>query len=229
MGFLALENRGFLAPDKVGLGIAAGHEAIAFALTKHCREIHAIDLYGDTSFAGSEANREILSNPRKFWSFEFDPTKIKFRHMDARKLEYADNTFDFAFSFSSIEHFGRDQGVRKSMEEAYRVLKPGGLYVLSVDWIFRESFPHLPRSMRWREAGEFLTSREVKKILIESTPFVLKDQVFFETDPVDNLFDVLTKTMVRGTLYPHIHLQFRKWLLRKYYFTSLFMAFHKPE
>jgi ubiquinone/menaquinone biosynthesis C-methylase UbiE len=45
--------------------------------------------------------------------------------MDGIRLEFPSETFDIAFSFSSIEHFGGEthEGALKSLKEMKRVLK----------------------------------------------------------------------------------------------------------
>jgi SAM-dependent methyltransferase len=43
--------------------------------------------------------------------------------MDARHLQFADGTFDLAFSYNSFEHFEQPDEV---LQEAIRVLRPGG-------------------------------------------------------------------------------------------------------
>lgn len=44
------------------------------------------------------------------------------------KLPYQDNTFDVVTCIQSFHHYPKPE---KAMTEAYRVLKPGGLYILS--------------------------------------------------------------------------------------------------
>ena len=60
--------------------------------------------------------------------------------MDGTKLEFPSETFDIAFSFSSIEHFGgKDHsGALRSMKEIERVLKPGGIAVIATEYIIND-------------------------------------------------------------------------------------------
>jgi len=46
--------------------------------------------------------------------------------MDARRLDFADESFDVGFSLSSFEHFGGPQDVLAAARELGRVLRPGG-------------------------------------------------------------------------------------------------------
>ena len=62
-----------------------------------------------------------------------------------RKLPYEDNTFDFVYSKSVIEHFYYPE---KLAAEMYRVLRPGGLLIaLTPDWekvyqVFFKDYTH---------------------------------------------------------------------------------------
>ncbi|MEI9956305.1 MAG: class I SAM-dependent methyltransferase [Ferruginibacter sp.] len=47
---------------------------------------------------------------------------------EANKIPLADNTFDTVFSTQTIEHVADHQGV---INEAYRLLKPGGAIIVS--------------------------------------------------------------------------------------------------
>jgi ubiquinone/menaquinone biosynthesis C-methylase UbiE len=60
--------------------------------------------------------------------------------MDATKLEFPSETFDIAFSFSSIEHFGgkNHSGALKGLREIERVLKPGGIAVITTEYILND-------------------------------------------------------------------------------------------
>ena len=65
----------------------------------------------------------------------FDLNTLDCRLMNAAKMEFADNTFDFAYSTWVFEHV---DNVSESLKEVNRVLKPGGLA-----WIGIHLFPSL--------------------------------------------------------------------------------------
>ncbi len=54
--------------------------------------------------------------------------------MDAKQLDFEDDSFDAIFSSSSIEHFGDFPDVRRSVEEMFRVLRPGGVLALATEF-----------------------------------------------------------------------------------------------
>jgi len=57
---------------------------------------------------------------------------IQFGLQDARTLDFADAQFDVAYSMSVLEHIEGEGGDAKAITELLRVLKPGGLLLLSV-------------------------------------------------------------------------------------------------
>jgi ubiquinone/menaquinone biosynthesis C-methylase UbiE len=66
-------------------------------------------------------------------SLNFDnDLKIKLCDIEKEKLPFSNDTFDVVFSKSFIEHLSKPE---KYLEEAFRVLKPGGLLLTLVpDW-----------------------------------------------------------------------------------------------
>ena len=58
--------------------------------------------------------------------------KISFSLQDARALQFPDNEFDIVYSMSVIEHIEGEKGDSRAVLELQRVLRPGGLLVLSV-------------------------------------------------------------------------------------------------
>lgn len=55
-----------------------------------------------------------------------------FEQQDARSLSYPDEQFDLVYSMSVIEHINGDKQDSRAVWEMWRVLKPGGLLILSV-------------------------------------------------------------------------------------------------
>jgi SAM-dependent methyltransferase len=69
------------------------------------------------------------------------PGKVQSEVQDGRRLSYADATFDAAYSVSVLEHIP-DRGDTTAMEELVRVVRPGGLAVVTTpyDTAYRETF-----------------------------------------------------------------------------------------
>jgi len=57
---------------------------------------------------------------------------VHFATQDARSLDYEDAAFDIVYSMSVVEHVEGDRGDSRSIQEMVRVLRPGGLLLLSV-------------------------------------------------------------------------------------------------
>src|SRR3546814_19579580 len=75
----------------------------------------------------------MLTEPGSAWEGEWNPRRLVVQHMDALDLRYEDDSFDAIFSSSSIEHFGTHADVARSIRQAHRVLKPGGVLSLSTE------------------------------------------------------------------------------------------------
>ena len=134
--FDLLADIGALRPDSVGLGIASGREKVLFAIANACSHLTVTDLYsGTTSWKSArteDPSRFVLANAPP----GFDARRITVRNMDARRLDFPDASFDFAYSVSSFEHFGMDPDFLDHLREVRRVLKPGGAYVLTTEMRF---------------------------------------------------------------------------------------------
>lgn len=64
----------------------------------------------------------------------------QFQVADALNLPFADDSFDFVWSLESGEHMPDKV---KFMRECYRVLQPGGTFMMAT-WCHRPTFPHAP-------------------------------------------------------------------------------------
>jgi SAM-dependent methyltransferase len=127
VGVAALERGGVLHEDAVGLSVAAGHEAVLYYLTNRCRWLFATDLYGANEFEARESSGAMLVDPDLFAPYPYRRRRLTVAYMDALDLRFEDETFDFAVSFGSIEHFGGPAEAGRALAEMARVVRPGGV------------------------------------------------------------------------------------------------------
>jgi len=140
MGIIAMKRFNKLNDKCTAIGIGTGIEPIPFYLANKVKHVYATDLYGKTKGWNKEAPHTFLDNPKKYAPFPYKEDALTVLRMDGTKLEFPSETFDIAFSFSSIEHFGgKDHsGSLKSMKEIERVLKPGGIAVIATEYIIND-------------------------------------------------------------------------------------------
>ncbi len=141
----ALRDFGALREDAEILGVGAGTENTIFWLTRHVRRVFATDLYlTEDSWSQSDSGAGMLHAPERETALDWNPRRLVVQHMDALDLRYEDDSFDGIFSSGSIEHFGGLDNIRKSVEEMYRVVKPGGVVALATEFRLAGPSPGLP-------------------------------------------------------------------------------------
>ena len=123
---LFLEETGRMNESTEALAVGAGDERIVFWLANRLRRVVATDIYGEGDFAGREARGSMLDDPAAHAPFPYREDRLEVRWMDARRLEFPDESFDVVFSLSSFEHFGGAADVAAASREMGRVLRPGG-------------------------------------------------------------------------------------------------------
>lgn len=121
-----------LAPGATALGIGCGHEELMYFLANRIRHVTATDLYEGT-WIGGESDADVLQHPAKYAPFKYREDHLEVRRMDGLALDAPEATFDFAFCLSSIEHFGGLADKLRALQEMFRVLKPGGVAVLTTE------------------------------------------------------------------------------------------------
>jgi SAM-dependent methyltransferase len=222
----AAEHYGYLGGEKLALGIGSGFEPPMYALANRMRMTVATDLYGKTVFAKHEATEAMLVDPSSKCDFAYDQRGLLVASMDACDIPFADASFDFLFSCSSLEHFGRNDRIALAMQEAYRVLRPGGAYALSVDYAFeivgRDA--RKPRDKRKGPMSEFFSAADVNELVVGSTPFELREPIAFDVDhdSMTNVFDLKTQEPDTGDYLPHMWLRWGE-----SHVTSLFFVLFK--
>jgi len=74
---------------------------------------------------GIDISKSAIENCVAFKNDYVSYKNLEFNVEDIRKLRYDDNSISYYLSFGVIEHFR--EGPKKALDEAYRVLKPGGM------------------------------------------------------------------------------------------------------
>jgi SAM-dependent methyltransferase len=145
--------------------------------------------------------------------------------MNGTKLEFPSESFDIAFSFSSIEHFGgrNHSGALKSLKEMERVLKPGGVAVVATEYIINNKEHHEffnERTIYCDLISKVKALRLVEPLDLDITPRTLDTALDFFT--IDMNWDRLDIDFKRQ--HPLILLRVRNIL-----FTSIMLVFQKTK
>lgn len=182
-----LRELGMLQAHHRAIGIGAGRECVIFYLADHIAHVTATDLYGDAGWSsegGKEADLELLERGKKFTPASVDFSKISFENRDGTALGYPDNSFEFAWSLSSIEHFGGHHAALQALLEMGRVVKPGGIIAVATELLLLEEHGH----------PEFFTRSQILEELIApaSSTMTLVSDVNFDTLTYEYLVDSVT-------------------------------------
>jgi SAM-dependent methyltransferase len=141
MSVVAMCRLGKLNKNNTALGVGCGKEVILFYLANKLNHVYATDLYTGNEDWKSFAPADFPDNPKKYAPFPYKEEALTVLRMDGtKKLEFASDSFDIAFSFSSIEHFGgRDHsGALRALREIERVLKPEGIATITTEYIIND-------------------------------------------------------------------------------------------
>jgi SAM-dependent methyltransferase len=212
-GIYALQHLGLLHDDTTAIGIGAGIESILFYLANQIKMVYATDIYGEGDFAGDTAQAGMLTDPARYATIPYRKDHLTVMHMNGLHLEFPDNFFDFAFSFSSIEHFGGHAAAAQSVREMARVIRPGGSVILTSEVILN-GHPH----------EEFFLPQEIQEYLINGTGLEPIEEIDY-TISAQTLENALDQA-VPGyeTQLPHIVLKHHS-----IYFTSFCLVLQKPK
>jgi SAM-dependent methyltransferase len=162
----------------MALGVGAGVEATMYYLTRYM-DVVATDLYNDAGIWQQEwCKPDMMHNPERYApspDYVWNPLRLVMQHVDGRKLPYPDNTFDVVFSASSIEHFGSLEDIARAASEIGRVLKVGGMAVLSTELCLN---PHaIHSSIRLSPATKFFTRSEIIEYIVAPSGLALVDEL----------------------------------------------------
>ena len=233
---LFLEDSGVLGEETRILSVGAGHEAVLFWLANRVAKVVATDIYGEGTFSAGEADRTMLGDPASFAPYPYRESHLEVLHMDAKQLDFEDDSFDAVFSLSSIEHFGSWADIRRSAQEMGRVLRPGGAAFIATECFVGRSLlaPRAVQEAAARAGWEirvFTPSTLVSEIVEPSGLELMQSVDGSRPESGGNTFELhgggrITSTT--GADYPHIAVRVERFGLHTQSWTSVGLALSKP-
>lgn len=165
----ALESERMLDGTRTGLSMGGGRERVLYAVARRVRRLVVTDLYApEGSWEEARAEDPDLFI-RENKPFPVEDSRLRALRMDMRRLDFPDESFDFCYSSCAIEHIGAREDFLRHLSEAYRVLRPGGIYALTTEFHFGlEVIAH---------PGNFLFSADYLRDLLADSPFT-PEEVF---------------------------------------------------
>lgn len=160
LAITGLEQLGVVTENAQALAIGAGSEPPIYYYANKITRMVATDLYDNPDHEGRPA---ILENPAAFAPFPYRENHLEVLSMPGDALAFPDESFDFAFCLSSIEHFGSREAQRRSIVETARVLKPGGIYCCITELILTRGHTH----------QEYFTFEEIEDMFFNEDRFEL--------------------------------------------------------
>jgi SAM-dependent methyltransferase len=214
---LFFEDWGLLREDVEILSVGAGHETVLFWLANRVAKVVATDIYGEGAFGEQEADRTMLTDPASFSPYPYREQHLEVRHMDARELDFPDDSFDAVFSLSSIEHFGSWGDIRRSAREIGRVLRSGGAAFIATECFLGRSLV----SRFVQEAGSRATGGRMFGAMRVFRPTTLVSEIVepsglqlvqpldttLSPEAVENVIELQSDnriTSTSGSAYPHV-------------------------
>lgn len=243
---LFLDETGHLDDRSEALAIGAGDERMVFWLANRMGRVVATDIYGVGGFAEREAEASMLDDPAAHAPFPYREDRLEVHWMDARQLNFPDETFDAVFSLSSIEHFGSPRDIAQSAREMARVLRPEGhAFVVTECFVHRDAFNAAPvdfavraltlgrkrriaTTRRRAVVSEVFTPRELMKRVVAPSGLELMQPLDLSLSP--ETWENLTTSLPGGGLEPASGQFYPHLLLRsdRSVFTSACLPLRKP-
>ena len=197
----ALDQLGAITPTAEILGIGAAKEETISLLSPHVKRVFATDIYLDKGAWTDWHGQELMIDASRFMAVPFNRRRVVWQHVDGRSLPYEDNSFDAIFSSSSFEHFGSENDIRQAISEACRVLKPGGVAVISTE--FKISGPR-----DWFGNVQLFDAERIQRVWLDGIDWQLTSPLDLTLDdtPFIDFERSIHDEQYKLTAHPHIKL-----------------------
>jgi len=144
---------------------------------------------------GIDFSNNMLRQAKKF--AQKNNVKINFKKSDMTKIPFKDSNFDYILHIASLHNLEKKWDRKKALQEAYRILKPEGLMLLTVwnklqlKFLFNKKDVYIP----WKLKGEKIPRYyhlfdyfELRKLIKKADFKIIKSNIFGE-----NLIFILKK------------------------------------
>lgn len=208
-----LRSLGAVRPDAVGLSVGAGAERTLFWFANHVGKMIATDLYRTEQ--GWGWGEDFLSQPAKYAPFPYREDHLDVRNMSGLALDIPDESVDFVYTLSSIEHFGGHEAARQALREMARITRSGGTVCVVTELLLSRA-----------GAPELFTFPDLQRYLIEGSSLTLADPVIDLRISESLLLHPVHMVAEGDAASPHIVLT--GWGESKAVWTSVILFFRKP-
>ena len=228
LSLLAVEEYVPALRRDIAMGIGAGTEATSFLLTRLFKRVFATDLYGIGGWR-QDAPGLMLARPERFSEgLDFNRNRLIVQCMDALDLRCEDNTVDFLYSSSSIEHFGGPERIMQAAREMGRVVRPGGIISIATEY-------RLTGSREYLDASTMLfTEKSLFELIVKPSGCVPVDMIDLDTridevvipfsEALEDLSQMGERLRGRWSKYPHIVIG-----VSDATWTSVMLVLRKPD
>lgn len=82
-------------------------------------------------YFGLDNSSNLLKQARKNFGFQYKQVKIVWQEGDMQNLPFADRSFSVVFAIASLHHLPTFALRIKALQEIFRVLRPGGFFIMT--------------------------------------------------------------------------------------------------
>jgi SAM-dependent methyltransferase len=155
------EQLGILTPLTRAVGLGAGDEPLIFYFAGKCGHVLASDLYSPDT-AWREARFADMSRVLDASPIPYPRRRVELLNADMRKTGIPDQSIDFVWSCSSIEHVPTLVDLFAVFREIDRILRIGGYAILTTEYCITENPYLLPGVNAW--------NAEIFDLMVRSLP-----------------------------------------------------------
>lgn len=135
-------------PDAELVGLGVGDEALMFHLARRCRSVVGVDRYAADN-AWREARYSDAEAVAAAAPFDYPADRLRVLDADMRAVPRPDASADAVWSCSSVEHVPDPAELLAVFHEAQRLLRPGGVLVVTTEFSLHDTPYLLPGVLAW--------------------------------------------------------------------------------